>query len=232
MEITAIRLPAANAYLVRGDAGAILVDAGTEAAVPRLRRALSRLGADPRTLRAVPLTHGHADHAGGARLLAGPDVPVLVGAADAPILQAGRNPALTPANLTARIIRPFVDKPFTPYEPDVLVEDVLDLRPYGIRALAVPAGGHTAGSVAVVGMAPGMPALIGDLVRGGYLGGLLAPGRPFTHYYTENAGRDLSALRSLIAAHQPDRLYPGHGGPVRAAAAASLASAVPAHVGA
>ncbi len=34
------------------------------------------------------------------------------------------------------MIQPFVTKPFDPYVPDVLIEDVLALQPYGIRALA------------------------------------------------------------------------------------------------
>lgn len=227
MEVKAIRLPASNVYLIRGHAGTIMVDSGTEAAIPRLRRALSRLGVDPRTLRAVLLTHGHADHAGGARQFVGPDVPVLVGAADAPILRAGHNFILTPTSIAARIAQPFVDRPFTPYEPDVLIEDVLDLQPYGVRALAVPVGGHTAGSVALVGTTPGMPAVIGDLVRGGTIGGLLAPGRmgrPHTHFYSDDTSRDVRALHALITDHQPERLYPGHGGVLRTAAAAALSS--------
>lgn len=222
--ITAIHLPASNAYLLRVPTGAILVDSGTQAAVPRLRRVLTRLGQDPRKLNAVLLTHAHADHAGGARRLVGPDVPILIGAADAQVLRDGHNGVITPTGLAARIISPFVDRPFTPYEPDVLIEGVLDLQPYGIPALAIPVGGHTAGSMAVVGTKPGMPAVIGDLVRGGVLS-LFAPdrpSRPHTHFYSESIERDLSALRSLIAAHQPNLLYPGHGGVLQVAAAAAL----------
>jgi len=94
----------------------------------------------------------------------------------------------------------------------------------GESPMAVPVGGHTAGSVALVGTKPGTPAVIGDLVRGGVLG-LLAPsrpGRPHTRFFSEDTGRDVRVLQSLIAAHQPDRLYPGHGGVLRTAAAASL----------
>jgi len=45
---------------------------------------------------------------------------------------------------------------------------------------------------------------------------------PNTHFFSEDTGRDVRVLQSLIAAHQPDRLYPGHGGVLRTAAAASL----------
>ncbi len=91
MKIDSIRLPASNAHLLRGHAGAVLVDSGSEAAVPRLRKALSQLEIDPRGLSAVVLTHGHADHAGGARRLVGNDVPIVVGRPDASMLTSGRN---------------------------------------------------------------------------------------------------------------------------------------------
>ena len=227
-EVSTLRLPAANAHLVTGARGHVLVDSGTAGSVGALRRALRSAGVEPRALAAVVLTHGHADHAGGARLLVGDAVPVVVGAADAAIVEAGRNPPLVPTTVSARVIRPFVDRPFAGYRPDVLVDGELDLAPFGVDLVAVVVGGHTAGSLVVVDPRPGGPALVGDLVRGGHLGGMIRPDRPLPHYYSDDTGRDLALVRDLVARHHPDRLYPGHGGPLAPDALGARAAAGPA----
>ncbi len=224
LDVTTIRLTAAGVHLVRGRRGPVLVDSGTARSVPALRRALAAHGVEPSSLAAVVLTHGHADHGGGARLLVGDSVPVVVGALDAPILAAGHNPALSPTNLTARFIRPFVDRRFPAYRPDVEVDGELDLGEFGLEATAVVVGGHTPGSLVVVGRGPGGPAIVGDLVRGGHLGGSLRPGLALPHYYSDDAARDLAILTGVLARHEPSTLHVGHGGPLDAAPVRSLAA--------
>lgn len=57
---------AANVYLLRASEGPILIEAGTQATLPRVERALRERGVDPASILHVFVTHIHLDHAGAA----------------------------------------------------------------------------------------------------------------------------------------------------------------------
>ncbi len=95
-----------------------------------------------------------------------------------------------------------------PVEADILVEDEFDLSPYGVDAHAERFGGHTPGSLVV---RVGDDTLVGDLVRGG----VLRPRSPKRHFFTEDAAGVRRALMTELD-RRPQRLLPGHGGPLDA----------------
>lgn len=53
-----------NLYVVLGDEGVTLIDAGLPGSWRPLMRALRSVAAGPKDIRAVVLTHGHFDHVG------------------------------------------------------------------------------------------------------------------------------------------------------------------------
>ena len=126
--------------------------------------------------------------------------------------------------IEARLVRPFVPKTFPAVEPDLTLaaapgRSSLDLRPYGVRGTALLMPGHTEGSLVVVLDGDGRrEAIVGDLFRGGIMGGRVDPDAPHRHYFHDDAERAEAAVGALLA-RGVSRFYLGHGGPVSAGAA-------------
>ncbi len=206
-----IELSTSNAFLIRS-AQPILVDAGSPGDLEDLTEQLAEAGVALADVKLAIVTHGHGDHAalGGDLKKAG--VKVAVGAGDFPLAAAGRNDELQPTNLTARLIRPFIDFEYPPFAPDIRLTDRgLDLGPYGVKGKAFQLPGHTAGSVVVV-LDDGS-AFAGDMILGGLLGGAIAPGCAGEHYYHADREQNLLNIRLLLRAGV-QTFYLGHGGPV------------------
>jgi glyoxylase-like metal-dependent hydrolase (beta-lactamase superfamily II) len=213
--IVPIRLSISNAFLLKGPRP-VLIDTGCPNDHATLLKVLARESVAVRDLALILHTHGHRDHAGGtAQLKSMTAAPTAIHPADADMLRQGANRTLTATNLTGSLIRPFVDRPFPKLEPDILVGEETDLRPYGVPGRILLTPGHTAGSITIV--LDSGEALAGDLLIGGYLGGLFAPHRPGYPYFAEDMPTLNASIRKLMA--QPvTRLYVGHGGPLEAEA--------------
>lgn len=148
----------AAAYVVTGERAA-LVDCGSGLRPELLDQALSGAGVLPEDVTAVVATHGHFDHVGDGARWAARGVPVHVHDGDAAAVRTG-DPALTCAG-------PLYDRPFLPFEPAALDEQVLDLGGASLRVLHTP--GHTPGSVCVVAEVAGLSVLLaGDTLWGGF----------------------------------------------------------------
>jgi glyoxylase-like metal-dependent hydrolase (beta-lactamase superfamily II) len=58
-----------NAFIIDGDEGVVLIDTGLPKRHGVIVDALGSIGRAPADVRAIVITHGHADHAGGAAAL-------------------------------------------------------------------------------------------------------------------------------------------------------------------
>lgn len=209
--VTQIKLPLANAYLVQGER-AILIDTGAAGDANRIVRVLQQAGVAPADLALILLTHGHGDHAGSAHALAAlSGAPLAMHAADEAMARSGRNTLGVINGLEARLITPFVNKPFPPVTPSHVFDDEFDLQGYGVRGRVIATPGHTPGSVSV--LLDNGDALVGDLLMGGRLGGALYGTRPRLHYFVSDFTQLHQSMEKMVAAGAA-RWLVGHGGPL------------------
>jgi glyoxylase-like metal-dependent hydrolase (beta-lactamase superfamily II) len=214
-----LRLTLPNVYLLTGER-AILIDAGAPKDVPRILAFLQTHGIEPSELSLILLTHGHWDHAGGAaQLKAVTMAPIALHRADADLVRKGHNGSLKPTCLMGRLLLPFVNRGFPAFEPDVLIDEEMDLSAFGVAGRVLFTPGHTPGSISV--LTNEGEAIVGDLLMGGWFGGWLFPSRPGLHYFAEDVGQLHASIGKVVAVSRV--IHPGHGGPLDPSDVASRA---------
>lgn len=207
-----------NAHLVKKGAATILIDAGYEKNAEDLDEMIRKKGFDPSALKAIVLTHGHADHAGGARWFQKHYMtPVIAGAADRKMLGEGANEKLCPTGFLG-LVRQTEDQAatFTPLLADLWVDKDTPLAPMtGIEGTVMPLPGHTGGSLVVT---IGEHVFAGDLFRGSLVGSGAG-----THLYMCDLAANRRAVDALLHTLAPrgKTFFVGHFGPVARASVAS-----------
>lgn len=210
-EVVTLRLDYNNVHAVVSDGSVLLIDAGTQEAAPRLDRRLRRAGIDPSTITGIILTHGHADHAGGASWFAKRyGTPIFAGAGDRALLEEGRNDELCPTDARAKRRQAgHQSARFTSFEPTEWIAAPTDLSSrVGVPVRVVPLPGHTEGSLVVLA---GPHAFVGDVFRGSILGRSAA-----RHFYMCDLPDNDRDIRELLLgeAARSELFFVGHFGPV------------------
>jgi len=209
-----LRLRLSNAFLIRGERP-ILVDAGSPGEADRIIAAIRGKGVEPHTLALILLTHGHLPVTGSAgELRRRTGAPIAIHAADAEMLRMGHNAPLRPTCFTARLAAPIVQGGRgEPTHPDLILDGERSLRDIGVDGRIIETPGHTAGSISL--LLAGGDAVVGDLLMGGYLGGLVRRRVPNVAYFQDDDDAARQSLRMILGSGAR-KIYVGHGGPLAA----------------
>lgn len=211
VEVHTFTHDATNAHLVVKDGAAFLFDSGYEKNAALLEADVRAAGIDPAKLKAVIVSHAHADHAGAARHFHQHfGVPVVIGEGDQGMFTTGKNEPLCPTGLIGNLRRRGDEgASYTGSAPDVVVADSLDLKELtGLDAQVTRVPGHTGGSVIVT---VGDVALVGDLLRGSIVGSGAE-----THFYQCDLEQNRSTVARVLQDLAPGAqlFFVGHFGPV------------------
>jgi len=211
-----MRLGLCNAYLIQGEGGAVLVDAGHVNFERTFIRYLKKHAISPEAIKLIVITHVHFDHVGGLKNLKTMcGCPVAVHAREASALSHGAvffPPGINLLGKMASLLGSTVGKPFMKYppvEPDIVVSEEMSLAPFGVSGKIIPTPGHTANSLTVL-LTSG-EAFVGDLAAN-YLPANLGPIFP---PFAENVEELLQSWEDLLKAGARI-ICPGHGRPFSA----------------
>ena len=216
-ETVSIPLGRTTSYLVKGTRP-ILIDCGTPGNEERIVNQLHEAGVAPSDLALIVITHVHSDHVGslpGMEVLS--EAPIAVHALEAGALQTGRNAALVPNSLLARLAAPLLKlhRALPGVNPELLIDDVFDLGEYGVEGEILPTPGHTPGSLSVV--LEGGVAIVGDLV----MGGLFRPRVPHLPMIASDVDQVRASIKALLD-RGITQFYAAHGGPFTSEALRAL----------
>jgi glyoxylase-like metal-dependent hydrolase (beta-lactamase superfamily II) len=209
----------AAAYVVETSAGLVLVDSGFQRDAGPLQEQMAELGLDWRRLRAILLTHVHADHSGGAQFLReATGAKVYAGVHDAGVLKAGGPPEAIFSYL--RWLGPALHEQAHPTTVDVELtdEEAVQVGDTRFQALATP--GHTTGSICYLLEKDNRRVLFGGDVINSLRGRKFSSSKfatplgTYPAYFGPGCRGDarafLSSLRRLRALPAPDLVLPGH----------------------
>lgn len=200
------RMGSVNCYLIKTDAGFVLIDSGGSNNRKELLNHLENAGCQPGMLKMILLTHGDFDHTGNAAYLREMfEGKIAMHAGDLGMVEQGdmffnRNQP----NIIIRSLLPVVSRfgKSQRFSPDLLVNDGDDLSSYGFEARVISIPGHSKGSIAI--LTENADLFCGDLLEN--------TKEPALGSLTDDMPAATASLQKLETINI-GMVYPGHGQP-------------------
>jgi hydroxyacylglutathione hydrolase len=197
-----------NVFLFSANGRNILIDTSSGSEWPKLKVRLKNLEIEKIDL--LILTHTHYDHAANAaRIKREFGAKVIVNITEVSFLEKGENPLPNGTNFMTRFMvnsfgRQYLSKvKYEPCLPDVIVDQTLDLKGYGVDAYILHTPGHSPGSQSVI--VDDEIAIVGDAMFGVFPGSVFPP-------YAENVN-DLILSWGKLLETGCHLFLPSHGTP-------------------
>jgi len=215
MRFAGIKMGTVNSYLIKTNAGYILIDTGFPSTRADLEKKFEDAGCRPGSLRLVVMTHGDQDHTGngaylrgkyGAKIAMHRDEAAVVEKGDDTLSRRRRSFLRRVFNKAAlEVISIFVGSGrFERFSPDFTIDEGYDFSEFGLDAKVLHIPGHSRGSIGVL-------TADGDLFCGDLLWNMK---RPSTHSIVDDRS-ELNASVERLKSLRIDTVYPGHGRPFK-----------------
>jgi len=201
-----LRMGSVNCYLIKTDAGYVLIDTGSSNSRQELVKELESAGCQRGHLSLIVLTHGDFDHTGNAAYLRHAfGGNIAMHREDSGMVERGdmffnRHKPNVIIRMLISVFSRFARSEL--FAPDLLVQDGDDFSGYGFDARIISIPGHSKGSIGI--LTAGASLFCGDLLENRV--------KPVLNSLTD----DLAAANSSVQKLRTMGLgvvYPGHGSP-------------------
>lgn len=206
-----------NAFVIDGDEGVVLIDTLLPGKEGLIADGLSEVGRSMEDVRAILVTHSHADHSGSAAALkAKSNAELYASEVDTPAIEGETKPPPPPTPLYVRPVSLLMS--FLPGPPPAVVDHYVSedgtLLPGDLRAINTP--GHTPGHTSFLLDRAGGVLFVGDAARA------TRDGRVTRGYFNRPTPSIDNSLRHLAELDFGTAAF-GHSNPIETDASAAFA---------
>ncbi|MBN1321010.1 MAG: MBL fold metallo-hydrolase [Thermoleophilia bacterium] len=215
-EVIQYTLGMSNGFFVK-DRGIIAVDSGSELGREHFLSACKECGIEPEQIKLLVVTHGHVDHfvnVGEMKAVTG--APIMCHKGAERNLREAIYPDVRPRNRLGDWLLSQADpdeEPVPvvyPIEPDIVVEGMVDLRPWGIDGRLVETFGHSLSCMSL--LLDSGQAIVGDLLVVDPRDGTAS--LAYFSYSDDQSVADRQVFASVsYLLDNAELFYCGHGGP-------------------
>lgn len=201
MKIEKITCGVANAFLIHGNNGSVLIDTGTKRYKKKVLECCKKAN-----VKLIILTHGHFDHCQNTSYLAKAlNCFVGIGSGDVLLLEKNEKRKMFGKGLWGNFYawtsnRNIGKNNVESVSPDIILDNGMSLLEYGVDGTVIRLAGHTKGSI-------GIALTSGELFVGDAMQNIIVPATTWCFEDFQQAQESAKLIKSMNA----KKIYYGHG---------------------